>query len=533
MKIADYNDSIIVLKFFGNDFDKGLEEVKQLTGPYYVAAGKFWTAPYTETNIKKLKEFNWVFTEKLNAVINTDSVKEVSVDENELKGMFPFQIEAVKWLESRNGTGLISDEMGMGKTVEAIGYANIHKDKRPVLVICPASVKMNWGNEIEEWTKCKDYTILYGTEPSEISYSDWIIINYDILSYWLPVLKEMKIKIMILDESQYIANNTTIRTKSVKELRKAYKDIPLICLSGTPIRNRPSEFFTTLNLMAPKVFPSRYKYLHEFCNPVFNGFGWVYNGASHVDELHTLIKPYMLRRTKKEVALELPDKIKTIVPLELENVEMKNYTDAEKEFAEWLNNHYTTLMKEKELLEHLRQLAYLAKRKAMLQWISDFISTDEKLVVMAYHTMAIDDIYSKFKNVAVKLDGRTNQLERQTAIDTFQKDIDKKLFIGQINAAGVGITLTAAHSLAFVEFTYTPTDHLQAEDRIHRIGQDAEMVNIYYLVGFNTVEERITKIIDRKNNIVSEVVDGKENKVFFGEEDILKELTKQYKNRKY
>ena len=87
--------------------------------------------------------------------------------------------------------------------------------------------------------------------------------------------------------------------------------------------------------------------------------------------------------------------------------------------------------------------------------------------------------------------------------------------------------------MAFVEFTYTPTDHLQAEDRIHRIGQDAEMVNIYYLVGFNTVEERITKIIDRKNNIVSEVVDGKENKVFFGEEDILKELTKQYKNRKY
>ena len=169
----------------------------------------------------------------------------------------------------------------------------------------------------------------------------------------------------------------------------------------------------------------------------------------------------------------------------------------------------------------------------MLQWISDFLSTDEKLVVMAYHTMAIDDIYSKFKNVAVKLDGRTNQLERQTAIDTFQKDINKKLFIGQINAAGVGITLTAAHSLAFVEFTYTPTDHLQAEDRIHRIGQDAEMVNIYYLVGFNTVEERITKIIDRKNNIVSEVVDGKENKVFFGEENILKELTKQYKNRKY
>jgi len=203
--------------------------------------------------------------------------------------------------------------------------------------------------------------------------------------------------------------------------------------------------------------------------------------------------------------------------------------DAEGEFAEWLNNHYTTLIKERELLEHLRQLAYLAKRKAMLQWISDFISTDEKLVVMAYHTMAIDDIYSKFKDVAVKFDGRTNQLDRQKAIDKFQKDEKTKLFIGQINAASVGITLTAAHSLAFVEFTYTPTDHLQAEDRIHRIGQDAEMVNIYYLIGFGTIEEKITKMLNIKNNVVSKVVDGKEDKEFFGEEDILKELIKQYR----
>ena len=529
MKIADYDNGVLVLKFFGNDFESGLAEVKELTSPYFIPAGKFWTAPYVDSNIQKLKNHNWIFTEKLNAIINSNIVKEVIIDESKLEGLLPFQKEAVKWLESRNGTGLIADEMGLGKTIEVIGYTNIHQEKYPILVICPASVKMNWGIEIEKWAYNKKYEILYSTRPYEIYENNWIIINYDILKDWVLVLSEMKLKMIILDESQFIANNRTLRAKAVKKLRKVYKNIPIICLSGTPIRNRPSEFFTTLNLIAPKVFPNRYKYLQEFCSPTYNGFGWSYNGASHIDELYELVKPYMLRRTKKEVALELPDKIKTIIPLELEEVEKRNYLDAEGEFAEWLNNHYTTLIKERELLEHLRQLAYLAKRKAMLQWISDFLSTDEKLVVMAYHTMAIDDIYSKFKDVAVKFDGRTNQLDRQKVIDKFQKDEKTKLFIGQINAASVGITLTAAHSLAFVEFTYTPTDHLQAEDRIHRIGQDAEMVNIYYLIGFGTIEEKITKMLNIKNNVVSKVVDGKEDKEFFGEEDILKELIKQYR----
>lgn len=416
-----------------------------------------------------------------------------------------------------------------GKTVQAIGYAKLHEDLRPILVVCPASVKINWQREIIKWAH-EEPEIVYGITPYSLNKdAKWFIINYDIIKDWEEHLQTIGIKAIVIDEAQFISNNSALRTKAIKSLRKSYKSIPLICLSGTPIRNRPSEFFTILNLIAPNVFPNRWKYLNRYCAPYNNGFGWVFNGASNVEELHEMIEPYMIRRQKADVLKDLPAKMKTIVPLALQEVDMKNYRDAEGEFREWLENNKTTIIQEQEQLEKLKQLAYLAKRNSMLKWIDDFLSTGEKLVVMAYHTMAIDDIFSKFRNVAVRLDGKTSQSDRQVAIDRFQNDPSVKLFVGQIQAAGVGITLTAASSLAFAEFTFTPADHLQAEDRIHRIGQSAEMVNIYYLVGVSTVDEKMAKMIDHKNNVVSKIVDGKENKEFFGQENIMEDLIKSYK----
>jgi len=529
MKTVDYEDGVLTVKFSGDDFYTCLDFVKNLPGAVFVKESRTWKIPPLSETVKKLKSDNWIFSDYARKMFFEDKKKEIYIDEKQLEGLFPFQVEGVKWLENTGGVGIIGDEMGIGKTIQSIGYAKIHEEKRPVLVICPASVKLNWSREIEKWTgECT--TILKGRTSYSLALAKWYILNYDIVADWLIELIKIDFKIIIVDESQMIANGSAIRTKAVKELRNKFKKSSFIGLSGTPIRNRSSEFFTILNLVAPNVFSNRWKYLHRYCAPYYNGFGWVFNGSSNIEELHEITKPYMIRRLKSEVLKDLPQKIKSIVPLELETIEKSNYEDAEGDFKDWLDSHKELFLAQQQEIEKLKQLAYLAKRNAMMSWISDFLSSGEKLVVMAYHTMAINDIFSKFKDSAVRIDGSTPQEERQKAIDSFQNDPKINLFVGQILAAGVGITLTSASNLAFVEFTFTPADHAQAEDRIHRIGQTAESVNIYYLVADGTVENKLVEMIIGKHKIVKRILDGQLEEFISKDQTglLVKELSKQY-----
>ena len=540
MKSVDYLDGELLIRFTGDDFKKGLVTVKGLFNALFHPKGKFWTASFTEKNIRMLQEDNWEFSLTLQSMINSKKKKkEVKIDESKMKDFMPCQIEGVKFLEEIDGKGLITDEMGVGKTLQAIGYAKIHPELRPVLIICPASLKLNWAREIERWTGDSSIEILYGMTPYPVRKANWYIINYDILGRdgrtkeeinlkkrkyvvgWVNELIKMKIAIVVADEFQLIANSGTDRTVSTKTIVKQLKDVKIIGLSGTPINNRPREFYTVLNLVAPKIFPSRYNFERRYCDPKFNGFTTVCNGATNIEELHELIKPLMIRRLKKDVLKELPPKRKIILPLELEEVQRKNYNNAEGEFLDWLEDNYRNYVMVQEHLEKLKQIAYLAKRNSVLAWIDDFLSSGEKLVVMTYHKIAMDDIYSKFKKIAVKIDGSTKASDRQKAVDDFQNNPDIKLFVGQIIAAGVGITLTAASTLAFVEYSPVPAHHAQAEDRIHRKGQ-TESVSIVYLTADGTVETKIAQTLVSKSKVISRLVDGEKQEFFDGQE---KELT--------
>ena len=531
MKTVDYRDEILVIRFSGEGFSENLTTVKKLIGSTFMMAGKYWTAPATEFNIKLLLDNHWSFSPTASALLFKKEKVEVKIDESKLLNFYEYQKEGVKWLEGVDGIGMVNDEMGLGKTAQSIGYCKIHPEKRPVLVVCPASVKLNWKREIELWTGNKNITIIYGKRASALPKSDWYIINYDILmeesidpsskqktianSSWVLEFVKVGIQVLIIDEFHMISNNTAIRTKAIKYLRKNCKGVKFIGLSGTPLRNRPSEFFTMLNLVAPKVFTNRWKYLQRYCDPKFNGFGWEFNGASNIEELNQLIKPYMIRRLKSEVLTQLPPKIKSVVPMELEEVQRNNYFDAEGEFADWLDDNLENFKEQQTQIEKLKQLAYLAKRNSVFSWIEDFLSSGQKLVVMCYHKIAMEDLYNRFRKVAVRLDGSTPQKDRQKAIDDFQKNPAIRLFIGQILAAGVGITLTAANSLAFIEYTFTPSDHAQAEDRIHRIGQESDSVNIYYLTADQTIENTIVDMIISKNKVIKNILDGKQGEDFF------------------
>lgn len=514
MNTVDIEDNRLIIKIGGDDFYNKLTIVKSLVDWEYKPESRIWEAPALPSNIEFLKINGFNFLKELNLMEKDDSWKDIKIDENKIDKLFPYQKEGVKFLEYNNGIGIIGDEMGLGKSAQSISYFKINSILRPVLVVCPASVKLNWQREIKLWGEENSY-IIYGETPSYLPKVPWYIINYDILDSWKNILIEKEFQGVIIDEVQMISNPSAKRTKAIQFIKKNLSSVRFIALSGTPIRNRPSEFFSILNLIDSKEFSNRWKYLHRYCNPKHNGFGWTFNGASNLEELNGRIQKYMLRRLKEEVLKELPPKRKIFVPMELDPIELSQYKDSSKEFMSWVKEHIKSGIKVQDQIEKLKQQAYITKRNSVVQWIKDFLETEDKLIVFAYHRKVIDDLYEKFSKIAVKVDGTITGDKRQEAIDSFQNKDKIKLFIGQITAAGIGINLTASSSVAFIEFPWTSADIEQAIDRVHRIGQKADIVSAYFLVAEGTVEEDIMDLLQGKYKVVKQILDGEEDKDLF------------------
>jgi len=464
-----------------------------------------------------------------------------------LSNLYFFQKLGVVWLEEQNGRGIIGDDMGLGKTVQAIAYLKRHPELRPALIICPATIKLNWKREIYTWNE-ENSTLIEGRKAKPLISNPFYIINWDILasettihdekhrpkkilleSSWIFKLPELGIKAIIGDEIQAISSMKAIRTKAFHTLVKSkeMEKTKIILLSGTPIKNRPSEFFSSLNITAPLSFPNHYKYLHRYCGPYFNGFGWTFNGASNIEELNEKIKPFMLRREKSEVLTDLPPKNRIIIELETDKLLLENYKKASEEFLLWLKDHVSSGAEAQTNLDRLKQLAYIAKRNSGIKWIQDYINSGNKLVIGAYHTNAIHDIYESFKKESVIIDGSITGPKRQEAVDEFQNNEKIKLIICQILTVP-GLTLTAAAATAAIEFAWSAADHIQFEDRVHRISQEADSVFAYYLVAPETIEMKLAEMIQKKYKIVSEILDGKKNNELF-DGNLLQGLLKDYK----
>jgi SNF2 family DNA or RNA helicase len=518
LKIMEINNRLLI-SFTSPDkkeFFDMLKKIKSLQGRKYEKIIKKWEIPKIESNLKKLKEwgFNINYKEKEKVENNIKHL----LDEK----LFPFQKDGVQFIHNKKGRGLIADEMGVGKTIQALAYLKLHKNDRPVIIVCPATLKLNWQKEIKKWLKESSF-IANGRKGIIPIRSNIVIINFDIIQDYIEKIKKLKPKIIIIDESHYIKSHKTLRYKGIKKITKDIKKI--IAMTGTPILNKPIEIWTTLSILRPDLFFSRFRFANRYCDPKHNGFAMTYNGATNIEELHSiLIKEIMIRRLKKDVLKDLPDKIISILPLEIDN--RHEYEYANNEFTMWLLEKEKKIVKVEALtkLEKLKQLVVEGKMIQITKWINNvIINNNEKLVVICTHHKTIDTLIEKFKDVAVKLDGRDSLNKKQLAVDKFQNDKSIKLFIGNIKAAGVGITLTRASILAFIELDWTPGIHNQAMDRIHRIGQ-AECCNIYYIIGKETIEEDIMNLLDSKKKVVDSLIDGKITE----SEDLLSELLNKY-----
>lgn len=437
--------------------------------------------------------------------------------------LMPHQKEGVLKIRDFKGRALLADEPGLGKTTTTLTwYAKTNI--RRALIVCPASLKHTWAVEAEDKYGMKS-TILDGQNRDDCDiYGDLVIINYDIFQHWENAILRWGPEMIALDEAQKIKNRGTIRSKSIK--RVARKARSVIAITGTPIENHSFELWNILDTVNPTIFPKMMAYSHEFCFRKFHPkAGWIFYGAKNTEKLNQiLLEKVMIRRRKSDILTGLPDKSRKMIYMVPDAAGKREYEKAEQSFLHWLSKRSISAAKRAGRNETLTKIGYLLrlaselKEKQSIRWIEEFLELhpDRKLVVFSVHRRMIDAVMSAFKGRAVKIDGSVNSKDRRGAVTQFQGSKRVRLFVGQVEAAGTGLTLTAASDSVFLDLPWNPAKVAQAEDRIHRIGQ-AKQCTIYYHIMRDTIEQKVARMIYKKADAFSRAIDGEDHASAFRE----------------
>lgn len=445
---------------------------------------------------------------------------------------YAFQEKGVRKIEHFDGRALLADQMGLGKTLQSLLWMKKAK-AIPTIVICPASLKWNWQREALHHLGLQS-DVLEGTKPKKkgINKPKLTILNYDIIGPWIPYLKSLKPKLIILDECHFCKSRKAQRTKNARDLCEGIPHV--IALSGTPLTNRPAELWPTLNIIRPDIYPAFTPFALKHCKPRRTHWGWEFKGAENLDLLHNNLNRYMMiRRLKRDVLLDLPEKSRHVVVVPLEN--RREYDEAKRDLVAWIRKtkgagkaRRAARAERLVRMGYLKRLAATSKLPAVFQWIDDFLEeTDDKLVMFGIHHAVLQPLHARYVN-SVLVDGKLAKRKRMNAVDQFQKDRKTRIFFGNVMAAGVGLNLTRAPTMAFAEIGWTPGEHEQAEDRLHRIGQ-TRGVSCYYLIGHDTIEDYLCELIQKKQKVLDATLDG--NGAETGSLDIYDQLERELLKR--
>lgn len=514
--------------------------VKDIPGRLWDVKKRVWSVPPVFMVVEVADRYGFSISDTLRKTLLTSAKREAELLEKSastdaeveiatLQGtLMPYQKAGVVYASSV-GRCLIADQMGLGKTVEAIATLEL-RDAFPAVIVCPASLKENWRREINKWLPHRSVNIVSG--KSDIVNCDVNVVNYDILYKFVEPIQHLGVNGVVLDESHYVKTSSSKRTKAAKEIATSVsKSGIVLLLSGTPVTNRPSELVSQLEIMGMLGrFGGKWAFLKRYAGAHHNGFGWDTSGASNLGELNTKLRQNCyIRRTKDEVLKELPDKSRNIVHLEPGGKGYREYVSAEDDLVLFLREHG---YKAKDSSEHLartqvlKRLAAWSKMDAVEEWIDSFLeSCDRKLVVFAHNVDVVDHLAEKYGNL--RISGRDNLDERQAAVDAFQADPKARVIVLNLQAGGVGITLTAGSDVVFVQMGWTPAEHDQAEDRCHRIGQKNN-VQAWYLLASGTIDEDIYDLVDAKRAVVDAVTEGDE----IAQESLIKDLMKRLIEKK-
>jgi len=440
----------------------------------------------------------------------------------------PWQPRAIEALLA-NDRFILADDMGTGKSTSAI-IAALESKAKKILIVCPASVKINWKKEIKNYS---DRPILIVEGRKWGSTYDFYIINYDILKNYhttdkkdenddLKLILKEKFELAIVDEAHYISNTTANRTKLLNDILKKIPKVWL--LTGTPMTNRPINYYNLLKIVNSSVTLNWQHYVKRYCKGFkFKSNGryiWSTSGHSNLDELRERTKNLVLRRLKSEIP-GLPEK--TISPLFLE----LHSTFYNEELDEFMRISEKERKKESiavtiNRLMKIRQVIAYEKLPYTYELIDKCLELDKKVIVFTNFTMPLDMIHEKYPKNSVIYDGRMSSAKREDAKERFQNDPKIKILIGNIVAAGIGINLTAAEVVIMNDLSFVPSHHSQAEDRAYRHGQNKDVL-VYYPIFENTIEQIVYNILLRKKDVIEQVMGDGEYSDNFAKE-LLKEL---------
>jgi SNF2 family DNA or RNA helicase len=456
------------------------------------------------------------------AVIKTHNVEKVEIDYSKYSHRPPLnhQKEAIEKLVGCKRF-ILADDMGLGKTTSTI-IAALETGAKKILIISPASLKINWMREIQNYTDRSVYICEgknYSTEH------DFVIINYDIIKNFYDIkdkenspIYQTNFDLIIIDEAHYLQNAQAQRTKLVNHFAKQVDRLWL--LTGTPMTSRPINYYNLLNLIESPVAQNWMAYAIRYCEGYQFKAGprkvWNVKGASNLEELRDRTSRQVLRRLKEDV-LDLPDKIITPVYLRLKS---RLYEELMGEYYDWYRTkteESSSLTLQFSKLTKVRQIIAEEKISSTIELCENIIEQGKKVIIFTNFTNSLQKLVEHFGKQCVFLDGSCSQPQRQYAVDQFQNNDKINVFVGNIKAAGVGITLTAAEAVIMNDLSFLPSDHSQSEDRAYRYGQKSN-VSVYYPIFENTIEGVIYDILSKKKSIIETVMGDNLDKTDFVEE---------------
>ena len=434
---------------------------------------------------------------------------------------------------------LIADEMGLGKTIQALGIINADPSIKKILVVCPASLKLNWRKESIKWLVRK--TTIGVAAGTDWPNADLVIINYDILSKHHAKIHSQVWDLVVIDEGHYLKNSKAQRTvallgrwdKDPMKIKPAVKATRKVVLTGTPILNRPIEAQPILSFLSPEEKEFRFwYYAKKYCAAYQGQYGWDLDGASNLEELQRKLRTtVMVRRMKKDVLKELPPKRRQVIELpangcsKLIEQEQEAHSKWERDLEDLRDVMETARLLEDQdayaeavaemrrtqgvAFEDMAKVRHAIAMEKVPFVVEHILNTEEPVVLFAHHRDVVEALFQGLTEAGkrcVKLVGGMTSEAKNQAVEAFQAG-QADVFIGNLQAAGVGITLTRSSHVVFAELDWVPGNMTQCEDRTHRIGQ-TESVLVQHLVLEGSLDQRMAQALVEKQDIADKALDN-------------------------
>ena len=519
-----------------------VKAVKGIPSVTWHAKTKAWRAPVASIAecIEWSEKFNQPVPENLARLAeqiketHDDSVQQSRSTDAELEvaglPLLPYQRAGVKYA-AQSKRCFIADDMGLGKTLQAIATLEYTPNSYPAVVVCPPNLVLNWQKEYGKWLPERKVVTVSDRKvfPEDRNF-DVLVIGYSNISHWQKQITNFRS--FVFDESHYVKSPTSQRTKAaIKIARTAPPDGIILCLTGTPVTNRPAEYASQLDVLGKlNTFGGLWGFYRRYCGAFRDRFGqWNISGNSNLDELNERLRGNCyIRRTKDQVLKDLPPVRHANIVVSGSPVQMQEYRKAERDIVEYLVERAKQIALEigkspgsaavvarikAESNEHLvrisvlRRLAAKAKMDSVVEFIESHRDAGLKVVVAAHHRDVVDELANKFGGL--KIQGGMLVAEVEDAKSRFQEQSteDAPVIVLSIQAAKTGHTLTAAQDVLFVELPWTPADVDQTYSRCHRLGQRGS-VTATYLLCEGTVDEEIYNLISQKRGVVDAATEG-------------------------